>query len=422
MKFDCEIEVLSPVHIGSGAPLTPMDYVVSNGNFAKFALDRYLSSKPERFATAFLMKLEAQIREKKGRVSLMNLLEKAEENNKSFWEWSILIEPSAEDLIRHLVNGKEKGRLLDFHTFIRDSNGTLMIPGSSVKGALRTSFAYWLLKQKDFQSVLQGIRTLTPDKGKKRVSRDLDKIEDIIFRDINSPDAKNDILRFLQVSDFYPSSSNPTYAIYSRIMSAQPGKNQYSFTKNGNPRYSFFEAVLPPKSVFKGSIKMELDMLKAIKIYSWNWSAKNCLNQIVRAANDLSLKQIAFDSYFLNKYVSPVAGEKDSGFIGENYYKINEIRKQMSVNECILRIGAGGGWYSKTIGLHLYNHDSKTGNFEQMDMLQELKKRIKGSKIPQEFPKTRRIVFNKTDDIPAFPMGWIKLKLTKVSEDPCSTA
>lgn len=85
----------------------------------------------------------------------------------------------------------------------------------------------------------------------------------------------------------------------------------------------------------------------------------------------------------------------------KGYYDyLTEVQEKLPEGAFLLNIGWGGGWEPKTIGVH---------EFLEEDDFQELRRRYRlGKQGFYIFPKTRRVVY--AQGAPKFPLGWVSLE------------
>lgn len=130
IRLHCQI--LSPIHIGTNLEIDPLQYVVQDGKFYRFSLDRFVSSLGDQEREQF----ESLI-EKSDLVLLRNYM--ADRINiERDTIYSVDVSPE----VAHQYKGKFndiRNRLL-IQQFIRTQNQkTPFFPGSSIKGAIRTA-------------------------------------------------------------------------------------------------------------------------------------------------------------------------------------------------------------------------------------------------------------------------------------------
>jgi CRISPR type III-A-associated RAMP protein Csm5 len=160
------------------------------------------------------------------------------------------IEPDYE--IKTEIGEKEK----DIEEFIK-SQGKIFIPGSEIKGSLRRSLLLYVLME-DEKLLDELIRKLKKTKERKDIEKVIEEMENVVFRGKRNSkpirDAKEDILKFLRVSDtnlITPSKEN--------LKVKEIG---VFYTNSGRRRNSFFSEVVLAGTEFKFDISVSLKALK----------------------------------------------------------------------------------------------------------------------------------------------------------------
>jgi len=138
--YELTLEMLSPVHVGTGDEIDPTEYVVrevrgNRGCFELLALDlpRLLSSltPPER------AKFDAAVRDKS--VTLVRRFIAEHPRCSQYVRWSARAKEDLHTLYQKSLNSGTAQ--LAVHPMTRDAvNGRPYIPGSTIKGALRTAW------------------------------------------------------------------------------------------------------------------------------------------------------------------------------------------------------------------------------------------------------------------------------------------
>ncbi|MCW3142248.1 MAG: type III-A CRISPR-associated RAMP protein Csm5, partial [Methanophagales archaeon] len=128
MKY--EIEVISPVHVGSGGGISPIEYVLEDkfyradmdGLFAdeRFESDRFIEDA--KVGALYLGRFDSELAKEHVRYALD------------------ISQPTRTNL-QGLI-GKRSSEVREFIKTKDDA----YIPGSSVKGAIRTAILWWVLK------------------------------------------------------------------------------------------------------------------------------------------------------------------------------------------------------------------------------------------------------------------------------------
>ena len=174
-KIRCEI--LSPIHIGSGKEINPLEYIIRDGWLYKISLEKFVSDMDETGRAKF----EAVI-EKGHLIKLREFMAKHINIERDI-VYSVKVSQAIEGMYGEKF-GDIRNRLL-MKPFLRTQNETTpLIPGSSFKGAVRTAIISELAKEK------------RPPKPKN--FRDERMFESAVM---GHDDAKNDPFRALKIRD-----------------------------------------------------------------------------------------------------------------------------------------------------------------------------------------------------------------------------
>lgn len=165
-----ELECVSPVHVGNGETLRAFEYLYDSAN-------RYVYFIDEGKWIAFLQRhnLTDAFAER-----LMNIAAAKQNMADSLWDWLLkkgipeeelkgLGERKAKATTLEITDG-EKRSLNDIHVQMATAEGRPYIPGSSIKGALRTAVLFHLIKNdyETYQSFWADIEKLI-EAGKQKM-------------------------------------------------------------------------------------------------------------------------------------------------------------------------------------------------------------------------------------------------------------
>lgn len=139
-EYKLKCDILSPIHIGTGQEIDPLNYIIEGGRLYKISFMKFVTLMNDaerlRFETLLTRGNLVEIR----RYIAENI------NKEKDSAYSIEVSPAVESLYR-LKLGEIQNQLL-IHPFIRTQGEYLtLIPGSSIKGALRTAIVSGLAKQ-----------------------------------------------------------------------------------------------------------------------------------------------------------------------------------------------------------------------------------------------------------------------------------
>ncbi len=346
--MDFKLEILTAVNIGSGEVLSQFsDYVYDNG-FVYYldheSLLRELWKKPnsEEMIELFLMIIKNQAQGSlKDRFKLKGFLEKVGlEYQKYALEKIPVTDEIKEQILLHIKSGSRA-----------------YIPGSSLKGAIRTALISFFFKG---------------------TGENLNTPKNYIGEDIFGKYEK-DILKYLLVSDTMPFQRKDL-----RI-----GRFYKFNLESAKKNIPIIKEIVPTSSVSTFSIKTKAKEGEVKEQFSFLISGKEGF--ILEIINEYTRKNIAIELEQLKSYKgSEIKDIKD-------FYNdlLQDVKRADPTKEAYLRIGSGKTYYDNTIAQKLSRKILQKvidKNFKEADV--------------NFFPKTRTIVMEGSSiEVP----GWIKV-------------
>ncbi len=292
-----------------------------------------------------------------------------------------------ESLLNELSSGRkilliaDAAKMQDYRPLIRDGFGNPYIPGSSIKGVIRTAILYKLLKM---------LKENSPDefseKIERRISQDIDKKVDkkklfdwanveyfesmVLFNKTKTP--HTDWLKMLKVSDAYCYEKLQTILIPVNILKKEEIW-RYKEEQQGKKTTIWIECI-PENAVFEFDIHFDRSMLFEFVKQNSNISIPMDLSSIRDCITEWAQDLIKFEKKFLYS---------------------TSLRNWYENNVCNFRIGFGSGMMGTTI-LMLLNERlrAKIRNYAGID---------RGEMLA---PKSRR-TFQRGSQM--FPLGWCLL-------------
>ncbi len=305
-------------------------------------------------------------------------------------------------------NPGKKRFLKDIECFIKQNN-KIYIPGSEIKGAIRTAVLYHLLKEDSvlYDDLKQKIETFgqrherdIEKVGNKRLERwmreekrikskklvpEMSKIEDDIqkkvFRCGRNNDAKYDLLKNLFVSD--TEAKSPLECLFISNLT----------TTNISRSFDVFQELCREGTEFtcQGFDLQNKELILSTLGFSkeQRWVIEN-VSHLFKCCYE-----------FYNRLLDEEIGyfRKNSKY-PEIIRRLEEIKKQNEENSPVIRIGKGEGYFSLTMGLLIDDRDNSLYN-------NVLIHATKNTSYTGNFPKTRRIVNLGEDKFDT--LGWVKL-------------
>ena len=275
-----EIECLSPVHIGSGDKLTAAEYI-----FDEKARQVYFVDQAQWVQFLFRKKLTDEFSRYIERTA-KQLRKKGPFQGQLLWDW-LTQKGIRPDEIRNLAGTighvHTNNPLIDRRSVnevarnVTNAFGSVYIPGSSIKGALRTGILSSIIlknKEKYTTSWKEIESTISNIRGRRALNcleKVQSKLEDLVFRELGLQDergqlcsgAVNDVLRGLIVSDAVCVEPVCNTVIVQKL------DGSLAKTEGMNPcRLPLFRECIPVGTRLCFSVTADLDMLKVIGIGS----------------------------------------------------------------------------------------------------------------------------------------------------------
>ncbi|OPY90896.1 MAG: RAMP superfamily protein [Syntrophus sp. PtaU1.Bin208] len=367
------LEVLTPLHVGSGNRYQPgLDYEILDGSISVLSqnlffqyMEQLSSEKISRFSQAI---------EKK---TIFNELRN---------------DTHLDSICRYRKPFNIGGNRLDeIHEQIRDASGNPLIPGSSLKGAIRTAILQYLVhndRQKPLQQELDKLLG-----SKKTINPKFADSE--LIKKMLGDDPKYNLMKTVTVGDLVferqhiiPMVSKTTRLINKENFEAKKFAMGVEAITKGSVAYGFlsFDEYLKNKANSAECFKFKtiLDTGFILKIL------RHCTSSLIQ-------EEI--------KFLRGKAGDYLPELL-ENYRHLNECINTLGENEALFNLGWGIGWRGMTGALLSQDDLNKKGVRDRFKLAQ------KYTSFP--FPKSRRIALTYHNDVQ--PLGWVRLSVCSEAE------
>ncbi|MDI9395020.1 MAG: type III-A CRISPR-associated RAMP protein Csm5 [Euryarchaeota archaeon] len=389
----CSMKLLSPLHIGNGNELKMIDFYLDKekGEIKFINFEKFID-----FCLEKDIDLNKEIQKNNYKIgkdfSITRFMSKNRIDPSNFTSYTV---PAK-------IEDRDRESEFAIKEFVKLDGP--YIPGSSIKGAIRTALMWNFLKERaDGVEIVQN--SLKSWMKKSRITgRDLKFLDDNISEIVFGKDPHSDILRILKPSDTKPIGKSHLEVSEIKIVGNPQEIPVYVENLKAGSEL-IFDVVFDEYLIKQNEGKPDFKNHPCIRYMN--------VQAICKACNEFSKGVI----------------EKNLEYLWENYqcdsavdeFDIlwNEVRN-CKENEAILHIGWGGGWYSTTIGLMIetlqgfttpLEGDPKNWRLENNTIRYSfgLGKKPGTNKFSLNFPKTRRVTLEDK------PLGWVKLSFQQSS-------
>lgn len=367
-RIEVTVELLSPLHIGTGTELL-LDYdLVPRGGYT-FRVDENA-----------LLEQALVTAESEGSAAVNRLL---------------VGRPAAElldvddfqdhhsPLFRYVMPGTPFTRTAGakIQEQIKDVYDRLYLPGSSLKGALRTVLAWGIYAS----------QKRIPDLGRMKRSRSW--ASQPLEQDLFGRTPNYDWLKALHVEDTKPVKAEDhlhlrTVHIYPTETADDPGLNvDAEVVKQGTV---FHTAFTVDEYGFSEDASQKL-----------GWEGKRqWFKRLTALAKGHARQRLLVEAEYFQERKGPRGAMRF-------YDRLIDTWDKLAKNELIVQIGWGTGWESKTLGSGLLRTDDRA--FERL--LDDYRMTKEQNRQPGDpFPRSRHLVLD-SNERPSLPLGWVRMRL-----------
>lgn len=383
MKQKYKLETITPIHIGSGETMNQIDGYYANGKWNRIDLDKVLTH-PDTDINA----LTSEMSQRDFRWS--DYFTRNNMNGVEFSTYSLLCSQNPE--------------ITEIREAIKSVGNLPYIPGSSIKGAIRTALLSDLINSEENEQLYNdSSEHLNREIGRGRPQRrrlefPARQIENLAF----GKDPNHDLLRALQVSDTKPLESD-ALAIETAWTVTLNQNDELVQKIEGNTEYkNFVEVIQGVKSL---TFTLKIDDLLFREREKKKLKYSNVQEKTLRELADVC------------KFESKILLEDEQSFfegysfteIANLYDKFINLNDSLTDGSFMLQIGWGTGYLSNTVTSSFTQREDAP--VDVMALRERYRLGVSRSQRDhydeREFPKTRRILYRGQN--PIAPLGWVKI-------------
>ena len=381
MKQKYKLETITPVHIGSGETLNHIDGYYANGRWYRIDLDKVLAHPS------------------------IDINALTSEMSQREFRWSDYFSRHAmdpADLSTYSLLCAQNPETVDIREAIKSVSNRPYIPGSSIKGALRTALLSDLINNPENEKLYND--------SSKHLNREIDRgapsrrrpenpaqhIEKLAF----GKDPNHDLLRALQVSDTEPLESD-ALAIETAWTVTLNQNDELVQKIAGSTEYKNCAEVIQGGQSLTFTLKID-DLLfrererKQLKLSELQEKTLREIADVCKFESNVLMQN---EQYYFEEY--------NFTEIANRYDKFIALNDSLTDGAFMLQIGWGTGYLSNTITVSFTQEEDAPVDVMKLRERYRLGRSRSNRYDHREFPKTRRILYRGPN--PIAPLGWVKI-------------
>ena len=361
--YDVIVSLLTPVHIGSGRELLhEYDYAIRSGKTWRIDEGALLDAQDVS---------DPGLADQLARTPPAQLLNPSDFHpDSSFFRYVLAGTP------RSTAKGAE------LREQVKDPYDRPFLPGSGLKGALRTALAWHGWQER-------GLRPDVRELGRRRQWAGEGYEKKLFGRDPN-----HDLLRALHVGDSEPVNTDNLMIVNARVLG-----------RNGHLAAPIEMEALRPDTNFSLALKVDKVLFSAwAKKAGLKLSGESWLSNLAQVVQAHSLDRIRQEIDWYKQIGNATR-------LLQFYQQLGRAR--LGQNRFLIQLGWGGGWGDKTFGSRLQSDE------RFMERIIDDYRLAKGRRERGDpFPKSRRVAvafmrdqYGQIEEIPATPLGWCLVEM-----------
>ncbi|MBD3215092.1 MAG: type III-A CRISPR-associated RAMP protein Csm5 [Candidatus Lokiarchaeota archaeon] len=423
-NYNITYEIITPTHIGNGEklPKTELAFFSKKRLIRKVDIDKFFSSiSPQEIS-----KLSDSIKSAKNDYFNNIFSSRSISSQELEKQYDLKLSYNYRDADLHKIR--------EIDSFIKTPLFQPYLPGSSIKGWLRTSILFYYMKRiKETNRYLDQFNEQldhVPRGGRNlyKMKRD---IGDIFENPLFGNDPRQDIFRYFIVRDTKPVSYENLALGFIQIYHPKERRGEAYFE---SLKFSRYLELLQQNTKLQGAFSIVSDFSDYREEYLQSSNFENKLRdyiikkvfelpheelfqKIADISNILAKNIIRYNYNYLKtlneKLSSPII-EPLIKFYEETLYPIyDEVAK--TDDQFLLRLGGATEWHSKTIGAELMEYFVNKGKIDFSTFYNRLNrlKLFKGGRMHKRFelaPISRSYLVDNMNG-PRMPLGWVRAKL-----------
>lgn len=434
------VETLTPVFIGSNEKVQPYEYLVHNGRFYRLNLDaiaRIILEADSRALDLFASWLEESTQGEARGGALRKHPPRGSQQQPpiiAFVSEKLRDQQLARTIREGVISGKlalyslpwwdpEQGahaagrsqqhrQMGTILAAIKTGSQKMYIPGSSLKGVLRTALLYTVLTEADegfLQRVAAELEQSMKGGQRDRVGKALERLVFFYGQGAEREDAKYDLMKFIGVSDS------------TEVEPKEGGKVVLveHYKTNGKARQpgSIVEAIAA-RQVFSVCIRVDMGLIHQMR----QWGEKglgmleyqDTLEERFKRLYGCSLHEAKAEHVFkrlldaANKFGRAVA-ERDRQWAGSRYPDLAKLCQHLP--EGAVKLGWGSGFHATTVSCAVLER-------EELQKLLRAYLRNRHHIQVEQIPTSRRMWSSKQGSAETIlPLGWVRLSFDPLREE-----
>ncbi len=294
-----QLHTLSPLHIGTGEEMAPLDYVAYRNTFYRITQDQFLQFIREHVpdgARKFADWISEQYAEMKdirdnkqlsileGRMNVFyfcksvgkekELVRYLQDREKHIFQAPVHVD----EYTRKRYGGGEVVPLGRVREAIKNGRGAPLVPGSSLKGALRTAvFYYYLTNHADSRNIIRSVQEQLSDKRNRKEQFAMPLIHEAFYCGVLNThtkkkkvdDEKMDLFKLVRFSDGRVNGRTAPLSlakvnIYLVERKQTRDRKKTFFIANQQPQTAYCETIVPGCTV-AAELDFDIEFLLRIK-------------------------------------------------------------------------------------------------------------------------------------------------------------